>query len=396
MSDARAIEAVTETMRSIVDAGVKRVSAGARAIAAPPHEVAASQDQRVNLFLYRTQIDGSLRNTDPLSATAGEWGRPALPLVLHYLLTPYAPDGNDLLAHRLLGGALQALHSHERLTSRDLAILAPFSDVTRQIEHIRISWQPLDDKDMYSLWSVFQAPYRISAAFEVRAVQIDSRMRGEAPLPVLRRGPDGRGPSVAANVDLAELTKAVAVLGQPAPQIGETVVLEGRALAADTVTVVLTHPYLSAPLIVTPDEATVNKVSFTLPTTMLAGLGAVSLTLESPAGSLVSNQLPLPVAPTITSPLPMTVARTGTTAKITLSCRPDIMVGQDVVLLLGTRSTPADPISAATDTVSFTITAVQPSTFPLRLRIGGVDSRLVADRSATTASFNPDMRVTLT
>ena len=42
MSDARAIEAVTETMRSIVDAGVKRVSAGARAIAAPPHEVAAS------------------------------------------------------------------------------------------------------------------------------------------------------------------------------------------------------------------------------------------------------------------------------------------------------------------------------------------------------------------
>ena len=277
MSDARSIEAVTETMRSIVDVGVKRVSAGARAIAAPPHEVAASQEERINVFLYRTQMDCSLRNTDPPTTTPGEVGRPALPLVLHYLLTPYAPDGNDLVAHRLLGGALQALHSHERLTRRDLADLAPFSDVSRQFEQVRISWQPLDDKDMYSLWSVFQAPYRLSAAFEVRVVQIDSRVRGAAPLPVLRRGSDGAGASVAADVDIAELTAVVPVLGQPAAQTGEKVVAAGRGLDADAVVVILAHPALAAPLHVQPDSVTEHAVRFTVPATMPAGLGAVAL-----------------------------------------------------------------------------------------------------------------------
>jgi hypothetical protein len=397
MSDARAIEAVTETMRSIVDAGVKRVSAGARAIAAPPHEVAASQEQRINVFLYRTQIDGHLRNIDPPTTTPGERGRPALPLVLHYLLTPYAPDGNDLVAHRLLGGALQALHTHERLTARDLADLAPFSDVSHQLEQVRISWLPLDDKDMYSLWSVFQAPYRISAAFEVRVVQIDNRRRGRAPLPVLRRGSDGLGAVVAADVDLPELDAVVAAMGQPAPEPGEPVVLRGRALDAEPVKVVLTHPSLTGPILVDPDLATANTVRFTLPATMPAGSGAVSLRMgPSAAGPVVTNQLPLPVAPAITSPLPMTVARTGTTAKVTLTCEPQLVAGQDVELLLGSRLILADTFTSTTGTVSFTVRNAVAGSFRLRLRVGGTDSRLVTDRTVPAPSFDPTRRVTVT
>ena len=397
MSDARAIEAVTETMRSIVDAGVKRVSAGARAIAAPPHEVAASQEERINVFLYRTEVDGSLRNTDPLATTPGELGHPALPLVLHYLLTPYAPDGNDLVAHRLLGGALQALHSHERLTSRDLVDLAPFSDVSQQFEQVRISWQPLDDKDMYSLWSVFQAPYRVSAAFEVRVVQIDSRVRGRAQLPVLRRGSDGHGASVAADVDLAELTEVVPVLGQPAAQVGESVTVRGRSLAADAVSVVITHPALPAAIHVNPDQVTAYAVSFTVPATMRAGLGTVSLRLVSTgADSLVTNRLPLAVAPRITSALPMTVTRTGTNAQVTLICTPPILAGQEVSLVLGSRPVPAHPFAAETGTVSFTVRNAKRGTFPLRLRVAGFDSRLVVDRTDPTPQFDPSKRVTVT
>jgi hypothetical protein len=397
MSDARAIEAVTETMRSIVDAGVKRVSAGARAIAAPPHEVAASQEERINVFLYRTEVDGSLRNTDPPATTPGEIGHPALPLVLHYLLTPYAPDGNDLVAHRLLGGALQALHSHERLTSRDLADLAPFSDMSQQFEQVRISWQPLDDKDMYSLWSVFQAPYRVSAAFEVRVVQIDSRVRGTAPLPVLRRGSDGHGASVAADVDLAELTEVVPVLGQLAAQVGESVTVRGRALAGDTVSVVLTHPALSAPIHVLPDQVATYAVSFTVPTTMRAGQGTVSLRLVSTgAGSLITNRLPLAVAPKITSALPMTVTRTGSNAHVTLTCEPPVLAGQEVSLLLGSRPIPANPFTTETGTVSFTVRNAKPGTSPLRLRVSGTDSRLVVDRTQPAPEFDPSMRVTVT
>jgi len=397
MSDARAIEAVTEALRSIADAGVKRVSAGARAIAAPPHEVAASQEQRVNVFLYRTQVDAALRNTDPIATVPGELGRPALPLVLHYLLTPYAPDGNDLVAHRLLGGALQALHSHARLSTADLADLAPFSDVSEQQEQVRITWQPLDERDMYALWSVFQAPYRLSAAFEVRVVQIDSRSRGRAPLPVLRRGADGRGAAVGADVALPELEEVTPVRGQPAAQTGEAVVLRGRALAADQVTVVLAHPSLAAPLTVAPDRAGDRSVRFVLPPAAPAGLGAVWLRLRrTGAGVVASNRLPLAVAPTVTSPLPMTVARTGSTAKVTVTCRPLLAAGQDVALLLGSRVVPADAVPGGSGTVSFTVRSAAPGTYPLRLRVGGTDSRLVGDRTAAVPAYDAAKAVTVT
>lgn len=397
MSDARAIEAVTEAMRSIVDAGVKRVSAGARAIAAPPHEVPTSVEQRINVFLYRTDVDGALRNTDPPATANGEVGRPALPLVLYYLLTPYAPDGNDLVAHRLLGGALQALHSHERLSSGDLADLAPFSDVSHQLEQVRISWQPLDERDMYSLWSVFQAPYRLSAAFEVRVVQIESRLRSRAPLPVLRRGSDGRGVAVAADVVGAELDEVVAEKGQPATATGERVVLRGRGLGADEVTVLLGHPNLAAPLTVTPDRAGDRSVRFVLPPTMPAGLGSVWLRLHAAGGqATTSNRVAIAVAPTVTTDLPLTVARTGTSATVTLACRPRFAADQDVALVLGSRVVPADAVAGGSKHVTFTMRRAQPGTFPMRVRVGGVDSRLIADRTAPLPAYDADQAVTVT
>src|ERR1700722_7481482 len=245
MSDARGIEAGTETLRGIVDAGVKSVTAGARAITLPPQQITASLEPRVNVFLYQAEIDGALRNTPPAGLAPGESGRPALPLMLYYLITPYAPDADDVQAHRLLGGALTALHSHPVLTPADLADAAPYSDIARQVESVRITWQPLNDKDIYSLWSVFQAPYRISAAFELRVVLIDSTVAASAPLPVLRRGADGRGPAVVASAGYPgpEITAAVPPDGQPTALPGEKVTVRGVGLAG-AVAVRLSHPAL--------------------------------------------------------------------------------------------------------------------------------------------------------
>jgi len=397
MSDARAIEAVTETMRSIVDAGIKRVSAGARAIAAPPHEVATSMEQRVNVFLYRTQVDGALRNTDPTNLLPGEVGRPALPLILHYLLTPYAPDGNDLLAHRLLGGALQALHSHERLSRRDLLDLAPWSDVAQQVEQVRIFWQPLDEKDMYSLWSVFQAPYRLSAAFEVRVVQIDSRVRGPAPVPVLERRLGDSGSGVAATVEVAELDRVVPQHGQPAPLTQEPVELHGRSLQADKVVVAIGHPALAAPVDVAPELATARMVRFKLPGSVPAGLASVWLRASSAAGDVewTTNRLPLLVAPTITSQLPMNVVRANGRAEITLSFRPRLVGKQDTSVVVGSRVVPVHKVADNRLSATFRIENAVPGRFMLRLRIDGVDSRLVADRSAIPPAFDATQAVTV-
>ncbi len=396
MSDARAIEAVTETLRGIVDAGVKRVMPGARAIALPPHDITASQEPQVNVFLYQAEMDGALRNTDPVNVAPGESGQPALPLILHYLITPYAPDADDIQAHRLLGAALQALHSHPVLSPTDLADAA-YSDIAHQVESVRICWQPLDDKDIYSLWSIFQAPYRISTAFELRVVLIDSRVAGSAPLPVLTRGSTGRGPVVAASVGYPEITSVIAPLGQPSALPGEQVSLLGAGLTATTVTVLLSHPLLAAPISITPAHATGSEVTFTVPAAAPAGFGTVSLSLSTPGTSdLLSNDVPFGVSPKITSPLPATVAASRKAAAFTVTCSPTVRAGQHAVLLIGGNPVTAPSITADTASLTFTVGPMPAQAYPLRLRIDGADSRLIADRTAIPPIFDAKQSVTVT
>ena len=397
MSDARAIEAVTETLRSIVDAGVKRVAPGARAITLPPHEITASQELRVNVFLYQAAIDGALRNTDPVNVAPGESGQPALPLILHYLITPYAPDADDVVAHRLLGGALQALHSHPLLTATDLADVAPYSDIAHQVESVRICWQPLDDKDIYSFWSIFQAPYRVSTALELRVVLIDSTVQGSAPLPVLSRGATGRGPAVVASVGYPEISAVIAPLGQPSALPGEQVSLRGARLGATTVTVLLNHPVLPGPVRITPDSATTSEVIFTLPADTPAGFGTVALSLSTPGISdQLSNDAPVGIGLTITSPLPADVAASGGPATLAVTCSPIVRAGQQAVLLIGGSPTAAAPVTADTASLTFTVGPVPAGTYPLRLRVGGADTRLIADRTKIPPAFDTTQSVRVT
>jgi hypothetical protein len=397
MSDARAIEAVTETLRGIVDAGVKSVTAGARAITLPPGQITASLEPRVNVFLYQAEIDGALRNVPPIGVAPGETGRPALPLLLYYLITPYAPDADDIQAHRLLGGALLALSSHPVLTPADLADAAPYSNIAYQVEPVRITWQPLDDKDIYSLWSVFQAPYRISAAFELRVVLIDSTVAATAPLPVLRRGADGSGPTVAATPGYPgpEITAAVPPGGQPTALPGEQVQVIGVGLA-DAVEVRFSHPVLPAPLTFPPDEAGGSQVTFTVPADAPAGFGTVALSIRTTGpGDWFTNESPLGIGPQITSALPATVAAAQHSAPLTVTCRPPVLAGQNAALLIGGTAVPAPPVTATTSDLAFTVDPLPAGSYPLRLRVDGADTRLI-DQTTTPPSYIGDQSVTVT
>lgn len=398
MSDARAIEAVTQTLRAIVDAGAKTAAgAGAQAITLPPQQITASNDLRVNVFLYQAEIDPALRNTDSISVLPGEQGQPALPLILHYLITPYAPDGDEIQAHRLLGGVLQALQSHPLLTPADLADNAPYSDISRQVESVRVSWQPLEEKDIYSLWSIFQAPYRVSTAFELRVVLIDSTVPSLSALPVLQRGSDGRGPAVAATVGYPEITAVVPPLGQPSALPGDKMQLVGTMLAAGTVTVLLSHPRLAARLDVPPDSVTGSEVVFTVPSTMPAGFGAVALSLSTPGTSdQLSNDAPIAVGPRVTSPLPVTVSAVSSAAALTLTCEPAVRPGQQAVLLLGGNSVAAPAVTADTSNLTFTVGPMPAAKYPMRLRVDGVDSRLVTDRTQVPPAYDPTQLVEVT
>jgi hypothetical protein len=81
--------------------------------------VEGRHDLQVNLYLYQADVDGYLRNTDPAGIRPGETGTPALPLILHYLITPYVRNGTDFDAHRMLGAAMRTLYEHPVLTRQD-------------------------------------------------------------------------------------------------------------------------------------------------------------------------------------------------------------------------------------------------------------------------------------
>jgi uncharacterized protein DUF4255 len=399
VSDARAIEAVTDTLRSILDAGVKEVEGSAVVVTRPPDQVGNSgNEMQVNLFLYQADIDGSLRNTDPAGMQPGETGNPPLPLVLHYLVTPYVRDGNDIEAHRMLGAAMRALHEHPVLTPRDLADGGAYSDVSRQIERIRITWQPLGEKDIYSLWSAFQTQYRLSAAYEVRVVLIDSRMPPRTPLPVLQRSRGDTGPHAQPSVEtpFPMLTGTTPVSGQAAAQTGEAVVIAGLNLAAASVAVRLAHPLLGTPREIAPDEVSGTTVRFTVPGDALAGLCSVSLALANPPEpEQVTNEVPLAIAPRVQG-LPLQVARNGAgTAVVVVTCDPHAQPGQQIFLLLGALGVLASPITTATGSLRFTVTDAPVGKHFTRLRVDGVDSRII-DLSATPPVFLPSQTVTVT
>ena len=406
MSDARAIEAVTETLRSLVDVGVKQVDSGAVAVARPPDRVGDAQfDMMVNLFLFQAAVEGSLRNEPPFDLAPGEMGQPALPLVLHYLVTPYVKDGNDVEAHRMLGGAVRILHEHSWLKRSDLAAIAPYSNVSQQVDQIRITWRGIDEKDIYSLWSTFQTPYRLSAAFEVRVVLIDSRVGAKTPLPVLTRGSDDRGPQVRGDVVMPfpTLSAAVPAGDEPSALPGERVTLEGHHLSSlASVTVRLTHPLLAAPVTVTPVAADVadTAIVFQLPqdpASFPAGFYSVSAVHTDESGvEQTTNEVPLAVAPRITSPMPITVARNANgTAVVSLAVAPQVRVEQQAYLLLGDRSVKATAITQPSSTLEFRVLKANPATYAVRLRVAGLDTRLV-DRSTSPPTFDHDATVTVT
>ena len=248
------------------------------------------------------------------------------------------------------------------------------------------------------MWSVFQAPYRMSVAFEVRVVLLDGRRPPLAPLPVLTRGADGRGPVAVPSLasPVPGVTGVDHPVGQVAARVGDTVVLRGAHLGVATA-VRLAHPALAAPVDVAPAAVTDTEVRFAVPATVPAGLASASVVLGPTTDERVAGDVYVLVAPTPTG-LPLTVARDGAgTATVVLTCVPDLWPGQRIELVLGGRRVTADPGgSTPSATARFTVAHATPGAAPVRVRVDGVESLLVPDRTATPPVFDPTQTVTVT
>ncbi len=389
MSNALAIAAATATLRNLIFRGVNAGLAGTDVTTRPPdrarHNLSGNQ---LNLFLYQTTPDAALRNTDMAGVNLGETGMPPLPLVLHYLLTAYAANDDETVSHHLLGLAMRILHDRPLLVAKEIQDALAGNDLYLQVERVRITLQPLSLEEMSKLWTTFQTQYRISAAYEVSVVLIDSTRVARTPLPVLTRGPDDRGPVAQGDVvsPFPTLTAVkTADEKRPSALLTDQITISGTHLEASKVGVRLTHPRLvdpidiPAPLIV---SATGSEIEFRLPqppTVLPAGFYSVAVVFPQPDKSeRTTNELFFALAPEITTGLPITVARDGVgTATVKLQCVPQVLPEQQVFLLLGDRQVPAADHQAATTSLTFPIVAAPKGKFLIRLRVDGVDSMVV-------------------
>lgn len=424
MSNSLAIAAVTLTLRNLLDHAVSsEVSGASVTMQAPDVFAAPSTSNHVNLFLYHTTIDAAFRNSDmPRQVRPGETGQPPLALNLYYLLTAYGlgDDAIEPLSHRLLGRAMSVLHDHPVLSAADIRAAIPVAtpqpyDLFDQIERVRIIPQPLTGDDMSKLWTMFQAKYRPSAAYQVAVVLIESNRPARTPLPVLSRGKDDRGVDALANL-IAPYPTLMSLTfpseRQPSAQLGDVITLHGHHLDGDSVMARFSHRRLPGPIDrpLTDVITTSGEVDVQVPipndaaaqTAWAAGPLTVSLVVTRSADTAnptrTTNELSFALAPRLLTRNPTTASSAAGDFTLTVTCSPQALPEQRVSLLFGGSEIAADAHTAAADTLTFLvapITAASKGDQFLRLRVDGVDSLLV-DYQQTPLQFDPNQMVTIT
>jgi hypothetical protein len=407
MSAFTAISSITERLVELVKKGQNDPSL--KVTATPPDKVFTPQSSGnlINVFLYQSAINAAWRNQDlPKPSGKGQPARPLLPLTLYYLISASGSDAEalqtgDLSAHRFLGRAMLTLHYHPVLA------FAANSGVMNQTDPIRVTLQPLNLDEMSKLWSAFQTPYRPSVAYEVGVVLIESETAPPEPLPVVRRGERGTGWDSTTQFPATLSSIHFRTKNQPGMRLGETITLVGQNLhQPGTLRIVFRHRLLADPLILVADRLGNNEIEVTIPdvpdewpagTYMVAVQNDIG-TAQNPR-RFQSNALPIALLPEILVPdgSSLTVAHAGDDRTLVIPCKPDLLPGQRVQLLVGSVlfdaldiADPANPEAHwQKSKVTFPTQELppRPETPFARLRVDGVDS-LLYDPATPRAEFD--------
>ncbi len=424
MSNSLAVSAVTATLRQLLSQGTRDNPPNTAVTARPPDRARAnSTTNQLNIFLYHTTLSAAWRNMDmPRQVKPGETGAPPLPLNLYYLLTAYGENDEDALGHLVLGRAMSVLHDHPVISPQDIRLALPQDelrqyDLQNQREGIRITYQPLTLEEMSKLWTTFQTQYRISAAYQISVILIESSRPARTPLPVLRQGDAGRGP--VAQPDLTPAFPTLLEVLPPDPgysaELGDKLKLVGHHLTGDQITVCFRHRTLTDPNTLSPlPGATGTELEVQLPNDAAAAASwpaggydvwvQITRTVAGEQEEQMTNELHLALAPRIGNIAPNPAPRTPTgDVDLTLTFTPELRLaaGQTASLLIGDREVappppplpPAQPPST-TSSLTFRVRQIRPGDHFVRLRIDGVDSDLV-DHAADPPAFDNAQKVTI-
>jgi hypothetical protein len=365
----------------------------------------------VNLFLYNVEHSAAWRNMDiPGQVKQGETGHSPLALNLYYIITGHGQDDNELIGHLLLGKAMSILHDHSLLGRDELKTAFEASGLQSQVERLRISPQPISLDEISKLWTGFQTQYRLSAAYEVSVVLIESKQPTRTPLPVLTRG-DIHDKGVSVQPHLIPPFPTLESVTLPDNQTGalleDPLTFTGHHLAGDTVTMSFSHPLLTTEhkISVTPGFRSDTQITITLPNEPAnwpAGFYKIAAHItKTGEQDRTTNEIPLMLMPKINLPIqtPVSSVVDGEyKVTITITCSPRVWVKQKVSLLFGDREfppqPPPDPEQEQYDDLIFLMLDVLKGKYFVRLRVDGVDSPLI-DNSDKVPVFDKDYEVTI-
>jgi hypothetical protein len=422
VSSALAIAGVTQVLRDLLnDRFINQNVAGdigqsVTVTTLPPDKVVQQNGVEItqlNLFMRHITPNLGWRNENLPSrdgAARARLGNPPLALNLHYLISAYGAA--DLHAEILLGHAMQMLHENPAIPREairkalqpapdDVGTLPPWlrslrdSGLENQIEQLRITPEFLSTEEMSKFWTSTLAHYRPSAAYEVSVVLIQAEDPKPNPLPVLVRNlkalPNLTPPS-------PTLSAVVPKDGANMIELDMPVTLEGFALDGTSQEVLLSNDRFQVEQVI-PASGNATRLQFTIPAASAAnfpaGVYRIALRVRKSGEPepRLSNDLALTVAPNMAG-LPMVVHRAGTTASFTLNFTPAARVGQTVRLLLGAGEYAPQPFTADTTSLDFVIPNAPAGDFLARLRIDGIDSRIVNAAVVPPAFLNRRIQIT--
>lgn len=435
--DALAIAAVTAVLKNLLENAVADLSSllnGKATISAlPPEQIRIKEEEnpRINIFLYQVIYNQGWRNEGlPSRDRRGtSLSNPPLALDLYYLLTVYGKQDFD--DEILLGYAMQTLHEKTVLSRELIRNVLPArnpsepedpdpqkeilkklsaSGLAEQIELIKIVPHQLNTEEVSKLWAAFQASYRLSTAYRISVVLIESKDQTISALPVLKRNINALPNLIPQYPSLQEVKPPE---NQHNVRMGEILTLSGHNLKGNEVLVrfknVRSSSILELPAVSgaastelkvqipkEPAAGIVDENSPMNPDNWKAGIYSIVGILRSvDAQNLtvqerITNELPVSIAPEIKS---ITVKDKW---EITVTCSPKVWKDQRVTLTIGDHEIFAEESEEEkTGTLIFKASSLPKGEQRVRLRVDGVESILINRKELEPSFYEDSNKVTI-
>jgi hypothetical protein len=423
MSTALGIASVTFVLQDllnngIIDSDITGVLGGTvKVTALPPDRINVEAEQSaLNLFMYQVRPNQGWRN-ERLPAFDGQGQRisnPPLALDLYYVMSAYGKE--ELHAEILLGYGMQLLHETPVLTHAAIrqslssgpvagsADLPPLlrnlstSELGDQVEQIKITLESLGAEEMFRLWTAFQAKYRVSAAYKITVVLIESKKPAKSPLPVRTRNIYPL-PFTQISIDNLKSAAAGNAGGNQKFIAGQTVIAQGKELNRNGLTLTMDGHTVVSELL---GE---SELRFTIPADKKPGVHGLQviqqLSMGNPAVPHLlgaSNLFGFVVSPALLSVTYLNTSGAGNglrSGNLTLNLSVAVDPDQKLLILLN-QVVPENPglfsfihaVAVAAATFTVPITNIKPGNYLVRVQVDGVESALIVDGSGNFVPVN--------